>query len=247
MTKFWKVAAQANGAGCLTIYGDICNEKWCSNDVVPQEIKKELDALGDISRLDIYINSGGGSVFAGQAIYNMLKRLTVQKTVYVDGLAASIASIIAMAGDKIVMPGNSLMMIHKPSIATRGNVDELLKDIEVLERIEDSFVEIYKAKSGQDDKAIRDMMAAEKWMSAKEAVELGFADELDESKLLAAHVDGSEININGLVASAKNYKNFPLVTMRNKVELIDDVPQDNTKSGAITADEINKFLEEVKQ
>ena len=96
--KFWEFKATSAKKGELLIYGDIASSTWWGDEVTPNDFKKGLDALGDISELDVYINSNGGDIFAGQAIYSMLKRHDAKVTVYVDGLAASIASVIAMAG-----------------------------------------------------------------------------------------------------------------------------------------------------
>ncbi|WP_256260999.1 head maturation protease, ClpP-related [Bacillus thuringiensis] len=108
---------QTDSSADLFIYGDIINNtgwKWDDSDVMPDDVKNILGQLDDKSNLNIYVNSGGGSVFAGLAIYNMLKRNKAQKTVYVDGVAASIASVIALAGDRVVVPSNAFLMIHKP-------------------------------------------------------------------------------------------------------------------------------------
>jgi ATP-dependent protease ClpP protease subunit len=113
----------------LIIYGEIVSkelDKWIDEDVAPKDIQDLLYQIGD-KDLDIYINSVGGSVFAGMAIYNMLKRHKGYKTVYVDGVAASIASVIAMVGDKIYIPKNSFLMVHKAWCVATGNSDDLIK------------------------------------------------------------------------------------------------------------------------
>ena len=112
MAKFWDFKAKENKAE-LMLYGEISDTSWWGDEVTPKAFKSELDALGDVEQIDIYINSGGGDVFAGEAIYNMLRRHNAKKVVHVDGLAASIASIIAMVGDEIVMPENAMLMIHE--------------------------------------------------------------------------------------------------------------------------------------
>ena len=124
--KFWNFKAQ-DGNGELMLYGEISSATWYGDEITPKQFKDDLDSLGDIENLNIYINSGGGDVFAGQAIYTMLKRHKAFKTVYIDGLAASIASVIAMAGDKIIMPKNAIMMIHNAWTVVAGNKDELRK------------------------------------------------------------------------------------------------------------------------
>ena len=102
--KFWNFKAIDNTTGELTLYGEISNETWYGDEVTPKEFKAGLESLGDIETLNIYINSPGGDVFAGQTIYSILKRHNAHKNIYVDGLAASIASVIAMAGSTILVP-----------------------------------------------------------------------------------------------------------------------------------------------
>ena len=104
MKKFWNFIKNEAGDGELTLYGEISDVTWWGDEITPQQFKKDLDDLGDISNLNIYINSPGGDVFAGQTIYSILKRSQAHITVYIDGLAASIASIVAMAGDEVIMP-----------------------------------------------------------------------------------------------------------------------------------------------
>ncbi len=159
----------------IYIYGDVVGdewEKWCDTDTCPQDV---IDALRDAQGkdVDVYINSGGGSVFAGVAIYNMLKRHTGKVTVHIDALAASIASVIAMAGDEIIMPNNSLLMIHKPAMTMLGtyNANELQKMAEDLDVIENSITAAYseKIKSDVGMEEIKQMMADETWLTAEEA------------------------------------------------------------------------------
>lgn len=128
----------------LLIYGDISSDKWNSNDVTPKEIKDLLDEANG-KELDIYINSSGGNVFAGIAIYNMLKRYSGVKTVYVDGLAASAASFIAMAGDTIIVPKNAYLMIHRAMTIAFGNINDMHSAIELLEKTDSTIADIIGA------------------------------------------------------------------------------------------------------
>lgn len=150
---------------------------WLNEDpVTAKQFAKDLKALGKPKALDIYINSPGGSVFDGSAIYSQLKRHTAQKTVYVEGIAASIASMIAMAGDEIVIPENAYLMIHRASSVTIGNAADMRKSADVLETLESGIVAAYVAKTGRDAAEINEMMAEETWLTGPEAVALGFAD-----------------------------------------------------------------------
>lgn len=137
-------------------------------------------------QLDIYINSPGGSVFEGLAIYNQIKRWNGRKVVHVDGIAASIASVIAMAGDEINIASNGMLMIHRAWGLTAGNGDEMRKYAESLDKIDSTLLDTYVARTGGDRKAIDAWMAAETWMTADEAVERKFASKKTAEKAIEA-------------------------------------------------------------
>ncbi len=138
--------------------------------------------------LAIRINSPGGDCFTATAIFNSLARHKARKTVHIDGLAASAASVIAMAGDEIIMPDNALMMVHRPYALVLGNAADMQAMVEALDRVENSMVLAYK-RSRQPDARIKALLAAESWMSAREAVDLGFADRVTEPVKIAASAD----------------------------------------------------------
>lgn len=204
--KFWNFKGSGEKRAELLLYGDISDSSWFGDEVTPKQFKADLDALGDVAELDIYINSGGGDVFAGFAIYNMLKRHAAKKTVYVDGLAASIASVIAMAGDKIIMPENAMMMIHNAWTIAIGNKAELRKVADEMEKIDGSLAGIYATKTGKSSEDIATLLDAETWFTAAEAVEAGLADEIEASKKLAASVNGDFLNLNGQKFDLSRYK-----------------------------------------
>lgn len=187
--KFWNFKALDEKTGELTLYGEISDVTWWGDEITPKQFKEDLDTLGDIDVLNVYINSPGGDVFAGQTIYSMLKRHKAQVNVYIDGLAASIASLIAMAGDKVIMPENAMMMIHNPWTWGAGNANDFRKLADDLDKIRDSMIVAYKNKSGLSDDEIKDIMDAETWLSAKDCLDKGFADEIEEAKEVAACVD----------------------------------------------------------
>ncbi len=186
MVKFWNFKNKGSDIGELTLYGDIASATWWGDEVTPKDFKRDLDALGDIKTLNVYINSGGGDVFAGQAIHTMLRRHAAEKVVYVDGLAASIASVIAMAGDRIIMPKNAMMMIHNAWTVAAGNSESFRKLADDMDKIDESIVTTYTEKTKREADEIAKWMAAETWMTAEEAVERGFADEIEEDKRIAA-------------------------------------------------------------
>ncbi|MED1419024.1 head maturation protease, ClpP-related [Bacillus smithii] len=185
MPQFLQVKNKTINSADLYIYGDIIDNtswKWDDSDVMPDDVKNILDQLDDTHNLNIYINSGGGSVFAGIGIYNMLKRHQAQKTVYVDGVAASIASVIALAGDKVIVPSNAFLMIHKPWSFGIGNANDFRKMADDLDRIETGIMNIYKEnlKEGVDLEQIQQMVDAETWLNGEQAAEY-FNIEIGES------------------------------------------------------------------
>lgn len=170
---------QTDSSTDLFFYGDIVSETWQSewyeDDMAPGDVKEFLDQLDGTENINIHINSGGGSVFGGIAIYNMLRRNNAHKTVYVDGLAASIASVIMMAGDEIVMPKNATVMIHKPSASyffTTKNADDLRKDAESLDTCQEAIMQTYMTKAKVDKEEIEQKVNDETWLTGEEAAEL---------------------------------------------------------------------------
>ncbi|MDJ0806443.1 MAG: Clp protease ClpP [Gammaproteobacteria bacterium] len=157
----------------LMIYEDI-GEDWFGEGVTAKSVQAQLaDFDGDLT---IRVNSYGGDVFQGHAIYNLIKGYDKgEVTVFVDGIAASAASIIAMAGDKVLMPLNAMLMIHDPWTIAIGNSDELLKTAETLDQIKQTIVNVYKDKTGMEDEEISNMMTEETWLDADQAAEFGFA------------------------------------------------------------------------
>lgn len=149
----------------------------------------ELGAIPDASAVTLRINSPGGSVFDAVAIYNALKRRAGTVTVSIDGIAASAASYVAMAGGEVVMPENAFLMIHDPSGMVMGSAADMRAMAEALDKIRDSLVTGYAAKSGADDDTVAALMAKETWLSASEAQALGFCDRVVEPVRIAAHFD----------------------------------------------------------
>jgi len=209
--KFWQFRAAADDpkVGELLLYGEISDFTWWGDEVTPRQFREDMEALGDIDELRIYTNSPGGDVFAGQAILSMLKRHSAHKVVYVDGLAASAASIVAMAGDVIRMPRNAMMMIHNVWTVVAGDANDLREVADALDRITESVVAAYKEKTGLDDEEIRRMMDVETWMTAEEAVEKGFADEIEDTRAVAASLCNGTLFVNGQEVNLSRFKNPP--------------------------------------
>lgn len=188
-----EIKNQTENSADLCFFGDINSEslgewqKYYPEDKAPQDVKEFLDQLENVSKINVHINSGGGSVFGGIAIYNMLKRFDAEITVYVEGLAASIASVIAMAGDKIIIPANAQMMIHKPSSCAWGNADEMRKEADILDGCQKVILTTYMehAKEGVTEEQINNLINAETWKNGEEWQEY-FDIEVSESSQAAA-------------------------------------------------------------
>ena len=183
MKRWYNFRAQARGAEII-IYDEIG-----AFGIPAKTFLDELKALGPIAELTIRVNSPGGSVFDGVAIYNAIKRHDARVTVWIDGIAASIASMIAMAGDEVVMPENAMLVLHDPSGLVAGTAADMRAMAEALDRMKAGMVAAYRDKSGRDDAEIEALMAAETWLSAQEAVELGLADRVEQPVRMAAHFD----------------------------------------------------------
>lgn len=158
----------------LYFYGDIVSDswgKWQWEDKCPQDVSDFLQEIQGADGLDIYINSGGGSVPAGIAIYHELRRFSGERVTYIDGMAASMASVIALAGDRVIMPPGAQIMIHKPWMGVDGNADELRKAAEFLDKAEQSILDIYleHARDGVTAEQLSEMMKNETWMSGTDA------------------------------------------------------------------------------
>ena len=173
----------------LYIYGDVEGDgrNWWTDEVIRSEtsantFREDLAAHPDVSQINIYINSYGGSVFEGTAIYNQLKRHPARKTVYVDGFACSIASVIAMAGDEVVMPRNALMMVHNMWMGVCGNAAELRKAADDLDKINEAGRAAYLQKAGDKltAEAITQLEDGETWLTAEECIRYGLADRYAE-------------------------------------------------------------------
>ena len=181
MTNYFQMKA-TNNVAQIDIFGDIVSEKWFDEETSATSFRDALKELGDVSTINLSINSGGGSVFDGIAIYNMLKSHKATVNVYIEGLAASIASVIAMAGDTITMRSGPMIMVHMTWTLSQGNAEEMRKTADTLEKTGDSIVDIYSERTGISSDDIRNIMNDETWLSAEEAVEQGWATKLDQKE-----------------------------------------------------------------
>lgn len=177
MKKFWKWKNQTENSPTervLTLNGTIAEESWFDDDITPQIFKDELNSgTGNIT---VWINSPGGDCVAAAQIYNMLMDYKGNVTVKIDGIAASAASVIAMAGNTVLMSPVSTMMIHNPATVAMGDHNDMQKAIEMLNEVKESIINAYEIKTGLSRAKLAHLMDAETWMNANKAVELGFAD-----------------------------------------------------------------------
>ncbi len=181
--KFWNWVRNEGEPSVLILNGQISDETWFGDEVTPGLFRDDLNKCrGDIQ---VWINSPGGDVFAAAQIYNMLMDYPHRVTVKIDGLAASAASVIAMAGTEVQMSPVAMMMIHNPMTAAIGDAAEMHRAIAMLEEVKESIINAYEIKTGMSRTKISHLMDAESWFNAKKAVELGFADKIlfaDEKK-----------------------------------------------------------------
>lgn len=209
--KYWEFKNKTSNEADLYLYIQIAS--WGGGYAAhsAQSFKQELDDLGSIDTLNVYINSPGGDVFEGNTIMNMLKRKKCTKNVYIDGLAASIASVIAMAGDKIIMPSNSMMMIHNAWTYVAGNANDLRKLADDLDKVNSSIRQVYLDKAGDklDEETLITLMDNETWLTAQECYDYGLCDVVGEDTNIAAKFDLDILS---------NYKNIPVNYIIKQVE-----------------------------
>lgn len=222
--KFWNwVKNEAEDTRTLYLTGEISDETWFGDEVTPKMFKDELMAgSGDIT---LWINSPGGDVFAAAQIYNMLMDYPGKVTVKIDGLAASAASVIAMAGSQVEMSPVAMMMIHNPITVAIGDSKEMQKAIDMLAEVKESIVNAYEIKTGLSRNKISRLMDAESWLNAKKAVELGFADSI----LYTEEKTENDINVDAMLFSRAAVTNSLLTKLsvkKTKEPVPNKVPAD---------------------
>ena len=187
--SWYSIKAKANDTAEISIYDEI--GFW---GVTAQSFSKDLKALGgNLKQINLHIHSPGGDVFDGIAIYNLLKNHPANVTVYIDGLAASMASVIAMAGNEVIMPENAMMMIHKPWGIQGGDAEDMRKYADLLDKVENTLIPAYASKTGKTPEELAEMLSAETWLNGKECVEQGFADKLAEPLVAMASIKSRKL------------------------------------------------------
>lgn len=191
-------AVSNDSEGEIWVYGDITSDKWSDDDVTPTSIRDALENMGPVDILNLRINSYGGSVYAGNAIINIIdsyrRKNNVTVNAYIEGIAASMGSGIPMVADKIYMAENAMMMLHKPYTIVMGNSYDLQKEIDILQKVEEALIKNYMRHFKGTEDELRDMLADETWLTADEALEYGLCDEVIEAVEIAASAKGIMIN-----------------------------------------------------
>ncbi len=188
MKKFWNWIKNDDESRTLYLEGTIAEESWFGDEVTPKMFKSDLQAGS--GNIEIWINSPGGDCIAASQIYNMLMDYKGDVTVKIDGIAASAASVIAMAGTNVKMSPTSLLMIHNPFTVAIGDTEEMKRAIDMLSEVKESIINAYEIKTGLSRAKLSHLMDAETWMNANKAMELGFADEvLFEDKRISSSTE----------------------------------------------------------
>lgn len=231
MKKFWNWTNQEKTETqpeqrILTLNGTIAEESWFDDDVTPAMFRDEL-FVGS-GPVTVWINSPGGDCIAASRIYSMLMDYTGEVTVKIDGIAASAASVIAMAGTKVLMAPTALLMIHNPATGAFGDHVDMKKAIEMLDEVKESIINAYEIRTGLSHTQLSHMMDDTTWMNAKKAIELGFADALLQDEKLVADAEGYAFSskavektlINRISAKAK-----PMPEKKPTGRSVDDLKQ----------------------
>ncbi len=184
MKQWYEIKNKADKAE-IWIYEEIGEDFWTGGGITAKSFQKELAEI-KAGQIDLHINSPGGLVFEGITIYNLLKQHPANVTTYIDGLAASIASVIALAGDKVVMADNGLFMVHNVYGGCVGTANDMRGFADRLDKVEGSTIKAYTSKTGKTDDEIKTLLDAETWMTADEALEMGFVDEISGEMDMAA-------------------------------------------------------------
>ncbi len=208
MNNLWEIRAESEDATSLDlyIYSTVESDNWWEeSETSAQHFRKELEKHKNLKQINVYINSAGGSVLEGSAIYTQLKRHSAKVTVYIDGFACSIASVIAMAGDKVIMPKNAVMMIHNALTIARGNSQQLRKIADDLDVINAANRTAYLEKSNgkiTEEKLI-ELLDNETYLSAEQCIEYGFCDEISSRQIENAEITQYAERIKKIYAMAE--------------------------------------------
>lgn len=225
MKSWYTINARAGGVATVTLYDEIG-----AFGITARDFAEELSTLGRVSQIDLHIHSPGGDVFEGLAIYNLLKNHPARIVVTVDGVAASMASVIAMAGDRVRMPENAMMMIHRPRGIAGGESADIRRYADLMDKLEETLIPAYTAKTGKTSEEIAAMLEAETWMDGKECLAHGFADELLAPVKAMAKLDSQRIEGMNM---PQEIKNMILAPQASAGTLQGSVPQGSEEQSRI--------------
>lgn len=240
MNKFYNFKNEADTTE-LYLYGAITSDKWYEDEVSAADFRNALDEIKDNGILNIYINSPGGEVFVTDAIISMLSRCKEKKNItikaYIDGLGASCASWLPMVADEIFIYQQSMLMLHKPMSCVWGNSNDMQKQIEILDKLEDTMVQMYLAKAKEDvtKDQIKEMLDKETWLNAEEIQAIFNVTYVENSNKVVACVDKDMFN---------KYKNVPKDLLENAKETIENNTEDEEKQKR-REEEINNKMKEI--
>ena len=237
--KFWNVMKNDEEKSAeLILYGSIGSDEYW-DDISDKAFKQDIENLGDVENIILHINSPGGSVFSAVAIANTLKNHKAKITANIDGLAASAATIITSACDTVKMPKNALFMVHNPITFAYGNNQDMQKTLEMLNKVKNSIIETYLNKAKTDKETLSELMDNETWMSAEEAKEYGFIDEiLDEN--VEKEVIENKLIINNMAFDISRFKNFK--EKKNREPRVINISVNSTGSPEEIADKFRDIL-----
>lgn len=234
MDKNYEIKNKKNNVVEILIYGNIVGHSndWNEDSWSAKELNNELDKIDDINTLNIRINSGGGNVFAGLAIYNSIKRFSKDKDIevksYIDGIAASISSVIPLAADEVVMAKESFYMIHQPFVRAIGTAEDLREKADLLDDVSDTLRNTYDEKTNIARTDIKDMMDEETWLNSSDALDFGFVDRVEDYEVSASIKDDTLI-MNSVEFDLSQFNNLP--DIENNIEDDNDIEDDNFKGG----------------
>ena len=237
--KFWNLVENDEEKSAeLILYGSIGSDEYW-DDISDKAFKQDIENLGDVENIILHINSPGGSVFSAVAIANTLKNHKAKITANIDGLAASAATIITSACDIVKMPKNALFMVHNPITFAYGNNQDMQKTLEMLNKVKNSIIETYLNKAKTDKETLSELMDNETWMSAEEAKEYGFIDEiLDEN--VEKEVIENKLIINNMAFDISRFKNFK--EKKNREPRVINISVNSTGSPEEIADKFRDIL-----
>nr|DAS30990.1 MAG TPA: Putative ATP dependent Clp protease [Caudoviricetes sp.] len=237
--KFWNMMKNDEEKSAeLILYGSIGSDEYW-DDISDKAFKQDIENLGDVENITLHINSPGGSVFSAVAIANTLKNHKAKITANIDGLAASAATIITSACDTVRMPKNALFMVHNPITFAYGNNQDMQKTLEMLNKVKNSIIETYLNKAKTDKETLSELMDNETWMSAEEAKEYGFVDEiLNES--VEKEVIENKLIINNMAFDISRFKNFK--EKKNQEPRVINISVNSTGSPEEIADKFRDIL-----